>query len=398
MREVTGRGEALYRLDEAALAELAPDLIVTQALCAVCAVSYDDVRAVAARLPSAPAVISLDPETLGEVLDDLAALATACRRARARRRGCERALRGAAPAAVATRSPARRRPRVAALEWLDPPYVGGHWVPEMIELAGGRTSLGEPGAKSRAVTWEELAARAPEVAVVMPCGLYVDEAAEQARGRTRAARALGAERLVAVDAASSFSRPGAAAGRRRRAARPPAPPGAGRRAPRARLARARADGAPGAPAGGGRGGRAAAATLTAPSASSPQRLELHRAPSSRGARAKTIRSPASAPPTSPPRWPPTLIPETPKVKTRLMTTKKPICEASCSRPRWRATMKAAAIRPKIAPEAPTVSSFGLEQQGAERAAEQRDEVDGQEPRGADRRARAGCRGRRARTC
>src|SRR5436190_13303290 len=135
VREVTGRGEALYELDEDALARLAPGLIVTQALCAVCAVSYDDVCAVAARLDSRPAVISLDPKTLGEVLDDLVRLAGATGDARpgeALRAGLQARLETVRKAVAGS-----ARPRVVALQWLDPPYAGGHWVPEMIELAGG---------------------------------------------------------------------------------------------------------------------------------------------------------------------------------------------------------------------------------------------------------------------
>jgi iron complex transport system substrate-binding protein len=206
VREVTGRGEALYRLDEEALEELRPDLIVTQALCAVCAVSFDDVRAVAARLPSRPAVLSQDPTSLAEVLDDLVALAEV-----ADRRGRGEALRSELRRrleAVRDAVAEARRPRVAALEWLDPPYVGGHWVPEMIDLAGGLDALGEAGQRSRVVDWDELRAAEPELAVVMPCGLYADEAAAEARRRIGALAELGARRLVAVDAASSFSRPG----------------------------------------------------------------------------------------------------------------------------------------------------------------------------------------------
>ena len=206
VREVTGRGEALYRLDEEALRELRPDLIVTQALCAVCAVSYDDVRAVAARLPSRPAVISLDPETIDEVLGDLMTLADAAEERVAGERLRDE-LEGRL-AAVAGAVAGLSRPRVAALEWLDPPFIGGHWVPEMIELAGGADALGEPGVKSRTAGWEEIAAARPEIAVVMPCGLYVDEAAEQAEAYRDRLGALGARRVVAVDAASSFSRPG----------------------------------------------------------------------------------------------------------------------------------------------------------------------------------------------
>jgi iron complex transport system substrate-binding protein len=206
VREVTGRGEALYELDEPALARLAPNLIVTQALCAVCAVSYDDVRAVAAQLESRPDVISLDPGTLGEVLDDLVKLAEATG---VRDRGEElRAGLQARLDRVRDAVAGAPRPRVVALEWLDPPYAGGHWVPEMIALAGGRSAAGEAGRDSRTVSWEELRAARPEVVVVMPCGLYVEEAAEQALARSERLDSLGAERVYAVDAASSFSRPG----------------------------------------------------------------------------------------------------------------------------------------------------------------------------------------------
>ena len=206
VREVTGRGEALYRLDEATLAELEPELIVTQALCAVCAVSYDDVRAVAGRLPSHPRVISLDPENLEEVLTDLIRLAWATGNPRLGERLLKH-LRGRLTA-VSSAVAGAARPRVAALEWLDPVYIGGHWVPEMIVAAGGEDVLGQAGEKSRVVEWDAIAAARPEVVVVMPCGLYADEAAAQAREHGDPLRALGAERVVAVDAASSFSRPG----------------------------------------------------------------------------------------------------------------------------------------------------------------------------------------------
>jgi iron complex transport system substrate-binding protein len=174
VRELTGEGRALYELDETVLAGLEVDLIVTQALCAVCAVSSDDVRAVAGRLASRPEVISLDPEGLDDVLDDVIRLgeaANASEGAAKLRTGLERRIdrvRGAVAGVP--------RPRVLAVEWLDPPYVGGHWVPEMIEAAGGSDAMGRAGARSRTATWEELADSAPDVVVAMPCGLYADEA------------------------------------------------------------------------------------------------------------------------------------------------------------------------------------------------------------------------------
>jgi iron complex transport system substrate-binding protein len=206
VREVTGRGGALYELDERALARLAPDLIVTQALCAVCAVSYDDVRAVAERLPSQPDVLSLDPSTLSEVLDDLVRLAEATGdRGRGRRVRDRLQARLDRVADAVSRAGA---PRVLALEWLDPPYAAGHWVPEMIALAGGRSVAGEAGRDSRTVSWSALRAARPETIVVMPCGLYAGEAAKLALACREQLEELGAERVYAVDAASSFSRPG----------------------------------------------------------------------------------------------------------------------------------------------------------------------------------------------
>ncbi|MGI9020632.1 MAG: ABC transporter substrate-binding protein [Solirubrobacterales bacterium] len=206
VREVTARGEALYTLDESVLAELEPTLIVTQALCAVCAVSYDDVRAVAARLPSRPEVISLDPRTLREVAGDIDRVAAAAgepTRAQPVRERLERRIERVRSAVAGA-----DHPRAAALEWLDPPFAGGHWVPEMVAAAGGEDVLGRPGVKSRTVTWAQVAAAHPDVAVVMPCGLYAHEAAEQAVAHRGALDAAGAGRIVAVDAASSFSRPG----------------------------------------------------------------------------------------------------------------------------------------------------------------------------------------------
>ena len=205
VRERTGRGEALYELDESTLEELDVDLIVTQAVCEVCAVSFDDVRAVAERLPTQPEVIALDPSTLGEVLADVPRLAAAAGadeagerltgQAAERIQAVERAVEGAP------------RPRVAALEWLDPLYVAGHWVPQMVELAGGEDVLGLPGEKSRGADPAELEAAAPDVIVSMPCGYYAEQAAAETM-KQRDRLAPSGARVVAVDAAAYFSRPG----------------------------------------------------------------------------------------------------------------------------------------------------------------------------------------------
>ena len=206
VRERTQRGEAIYELDRERLSELRPDLILTQAVCEVCAVSYDDVRALAAELDPEPRVLSMDPATLGEVIAGIRELAEAADApaageqlvadAAARIDGVREAVKGA---------PARR---AVALEWLDPPYAGGHWVPQMIEVAGGEDPVGMPGEKSRVVEWAELAAADPEVALVMPCGYDAARAAVEARAYASRLAGLGAARVVAVDAAAYFSRPG----------------------------------------------------------------------------------------------------------------------------------------------------------------------------------------------
>ena len=206
VRELTEQGRAIYQLDEAGLQRLQPDLIVTQALCAVCAVSYDDVLTVAERLDSRPQVISLDPHTIGEMLGDVRTLAEA---ADARDAGVDLVQEAAARIdrvrlAVRAAEPVR----VAALEWLDPIYVAGHWTPQIIEYAGGLDLLGMPGEHSERRSWEEVAAAAPEVVVVMPCGYDAERAAEEAYEYADELESLGARRVVAVDAAAYFSRPG----------------------------------------------------------------------------------------------------------------------------------------------------------------------------------------------
>jgi iron complex transport system substrate-binding protein len=205
VRERTSRGEALYELDEDTLAELDIDLIVTQAVCEVCAVSFDDVRAVAERLPTAPEVISLDPSTLGEVLADIPRLAEAAGVPEEGSRLADEL--GSRLEAVEEAVADARRPRVAALEWLDPIYIGGHWVPQMIELAGGDDALGLPGEKSRTAEWAEVEAAMPEVVISMPCGYYAEQAAAETMRWRRHLSLLGA-RVFAVDAAAYFSRPG----------------------------------------------------------------------------------------------------------------------------------------------------------------------------------------------
>jgi iron complex transport system substrate-binding protein len=206
VRERTGAGRHLYELDEATLSELQVDLIVTQAVCEVCAVSYDDVVAVAERLTTRPAVVSLDPERLAEVLADVSRLGEA---AGAAEQGQElRAQLASRLDAVREAVAGAPRPRVLALEWLDPPFIGGHWVPEMIESAGGDDVLGSAGTKSRTAGWDELAAARPEVVVAMPCGWDARRAVGEVQEHAGELAAAKPRRVWAVDAAASFSRPG----------------------------------------------------------------------------------------------------------------------------------------------------------------------------------------------
>jgi iron complex transport system substrate-binding protein len=206
VRELTLRGEAIYELDREAIASLNPDLIVTQALCPVCAVSYAEVAELAERMPSRPRVISLDPHTLGETLGDIRTLAAATDR---HERGAE--LVGEATARIDRVTSAvrgRRRPRVVAIEWLDPVYVAGHWTPELVELAGGQDLLGSRGEPSTTVSWGTIIAAEPEIVVVMPCGYDAPRAHMDALAHASELAALSPQRVLTVNASAYFSRPG----------------------------------------------------------------------------------------------------------------------------------------------------------------------------------------------
>lgn len=167
VRKGLHEGSGLYTLDAARLEALAPDLIVTQELCAVCAVNYETVARAAKRLRSDPRIVSLEPSsledvyatiaTLGEVagrVDGAAATIASLREREARLRAQKRAI----------------RPRTLVLEWTDPPMSGGHWTPDLVELSGGEPLLGNPGANSTVISWERIAEADPDVVIVAPCG------------------------------------------------------------------------------------------------------------------------------------------------------------------------------------------------------------------------------------
>ena len=206
-----GSGLSLYTLDEARIAELDPHVIVTQKLCPVCAVSTEQVDGAVRPLPHCPVVLSLDPQELDDIFVDILLVGATIRRldqAEALVVALEKRL-----TAVRLRVAGRPRPRVMALEWLDPPFAGGHWVPEMIERAGGVDTVARPGDPSRRLTWDQVREADPDVLVVMPCGF--DEAGARAqvelvagRPEWQALRAVREGRVYPVDANGCFSRPG----------------------------------------------------------------------------------------------------------------------------------------------------------------------------------------------
>ncbi len=206
VKERTLAGESIYELDTEALHELQPDLIVTQALCSVCAVSYNDVRSIAEEIDSQPLIISLDPHTVGEVLGDARTLAQAT----GRKEAAVELINGASRRIDRIRLAVKDapRPRVAALEWLDPPFAAGHWTPQLIQYAGGEDVLGFAGEPSEERSWDEVAAAQPDIVIVMPCGYDAEIAHREAEMHRDELAAVGAGEVVAVDAAAYFSRPG----------------------------------------------------------------------------------------------------------------------------------------------------------------------------------------------
>jgi len=196
-------GLDLYTLHADALAALAPDLILTQDLCRVCALPTGRVEDALDYLGCTAEVISLDPHSVDEVL---ATILTVGERAGAQRQaehlvaGLRRRL-----AAVADQVAGHRRPAVAIVEWVDPPFTAGHWVPDLVTAAGGRPVAACPGAPSTQISWEQIAATRPEVVVVAPCGFHLDGAAAQAE---LAARQLPGVPVWAIDADGLVVRPG----------------------------------------------------------------------------------------------------------------------------------------------------------------------------------------------
>jgi iron complex transport system substrate-binding protein len=198
-------------VDFEALAAVEPDLIVTQDLCHVCAATPDDLSAALAHLARQPRIVTLNPHSLAEVCADIRTIGEATGRSAPAE---SVVTKFAGDVAEAERSVSGwPRPRVICLEWLDPPYVAGHWVPEMVERAGGINALGKAGEPSFRVDWERVIAANPEVIVIMPCGYSLEKAEMEYREMKRPAGwkdvpAVRDNRVFIVDASGYFSRPG----------------------------------------------------------------------------------------------------------------------------------------------------------------------------------------------
>jgi iron complex transport system substrate-binding protein len=204
VRQRVAVGLDLYTLDDEALRRCDPDLILSQDLCRVCAVASGDVAAATARLNCHADVLQIDPQTLTDVLDSVETIASA---ARVAKRGAEyvAALRRRLADVEATVRDRPRR-RVFVLEWIDPPFGAGHWVPDLVVAAGGEPVLARPGERSVSTSWPAIAAAQPDVIIVAPCGFGLEQASEQARSILDLAPTTA--EVWAIDADAVMVRPG----------------------------------------------------------------------------------------------------------------------------------------------------------------------------------------------
>ena len=210
--EIIARGESIYAVDAELLGSLSPDLILTQDLCHVCAASPDDLATALTRFPRQPQVLSLTPRSLGQVWDDIRRVGVVTGRSR-EAEALAAALEQRVAAVEAAVAHAAHRPRVLCLEWLDPYYVGGHWIPEMVFKAGGEDVLGRLREPSFRVTADQIMESRPDVIVIMPCGYNVARTAAEFRiellpSGAESLPAAREHRIFAVDANAYFSRPG----------------------------------------------------------------------------------------------------------------------------------------------------------------------------------------------
>jgi iron complex transport system substrate-binding protein len=212
VREFVSRGDSLYAVDAEALENLAPDLIVTQDLCHVCAASPDDLATALARFDRRPEVLCLNPQDLGDVWRDILWVGEETGRG-PRAEALVKQIGTRLGGVESQLADVSDRPRVGFLEWLQPLYVGGHWVPEMIECAGGKDVFGTKGRPSFRITFADLADAAPEILLVAPCGYGAERARDEYRSMPfpenwQSIPAVRDNRVYALEASSYFSRPG----------------------------------------------------------------------------------------------------------------------------------------------------------------------------------------------
>lgn len=211
IREQVHRGKSVYHLDAAALAVLQPELILTQELCEVCAPSFNEVREAARVLQGRVRLVSLEPHGLDDILSTILEVGTQTGTESAARDLVAR-LRDRIAHVQRLRRP-EPPPRVLCLEWLDPLFVAGHWVPEMVEVAGGVDGLGRARRDSYIIEWDEVVAYAPQVIIVMPCGFDIERTRTQIHLLTErpgwdGLPAVRTGRVFLTDASAYFSRPG----------------------------------------------------------------------------------------------------------------------------------------------------------------------------------------------
>jgi iron complex transport system substrate-binding protein len=212
VRQQVARGQSLYAVDAEALEQLAPDLIVTQDLCHVCAASPDDLATALSRFKNRPEVLCLNPQDLGDVWRDVLWIGEETCRGRQAEALVKKIGQELGQIAQAMHG-ITERPRVACLEWLQPLYVGGHWVPEMIHRAGGEDIFGSAGTPSFRISMEDVVMRAPDILLIAPCGYTAEQARNEYAGLALPAEwssipAVRNNRVYAIEANSYMSRPG----------------------------------------------------------------------------------------------------------------------------------------------------------------------------------------------
>ena len=205
-------GKSTYIVEEEALRKANPDIILTQGLCDVCAVSGNEVVEAVKVLGHSPKIISLAPSTLDEILETILIIGEATQKKEQAKELVDK-LKSRIERVRSLFAEEKDRPRVFCMEWLDPPYVAGHWVPEMVEIAGGDCVLGKPGKPSFRVSWEEILNHAPQVVILMPCGFDMDKTLEEVDVLTSIDSwykipAVRKGHVYLVDANSYFSRSG----------------------------------------------------------------------------------------------------------------------------------------------------------------------------------------------